>query len=158
MTKTDDPAAPDSDGFVRVGVLADAHNVVRLREELEQWLGRRFDLDASRKNDLVLSVNEALANVAEFAYRNAKQTGTVDVQAQFDRVTSTLVITVADRGSWRGSTEREAKLTRGRGIPLMEALSDEVGIDTGDHGTTVSMRFANVTPGVACLGDEVATA
>jgi anti-sigma regulatory factor (Ser/Thr protein kinase) len=158
MTKTSDSAAPDSDGFVRVGVPADAHSVVRLREELEQWLRRGFALDALRLNDLVLSVNEALANVAEFAYRNVLHTGTVDVQAQFDRVTSALVITVADQGSWRGSAEREPMRTRGRGIPLMEALSDEVDIDTGDHGTTVSMRFGNVSPRAACLGGEVATA
>ena len=158
MTKTSDSAAPDSDGFVRSGVPADAHSVVKLREELEHWLKRRFALDSLRLNDLVLSVNEALANVAEFAYRNTPHIGTVDVQAQFDRVTSTLVITVADQGNWRDFAEREPKRTRGRGIPLMEALSDEVEIDGTDHGTTVSMRFGKVSLGTACLGDEVATA
>ncbi|CAN5696709.1 anti-sigma factor [soil metagenome] len=158
MTKTNDSAAPDSDGFVRAGIIADAHNVARLREELEQWLRRCFALDSLRLNDLVLAVNEALANVAEFAYRKAEQAGTVDVQAQYDRVSTTLIITVADQGTWRDSSEREPRRTRGRGIPLMEALSDEVEIDPTDYGTTVSMRFGNVTLSAACLGDEVATA
>ncbi|CAN5121983.1 anti-sigma factor [soil metagenome] len=158
MTKIDDSAAPESDDFVRAGVTADARNVVGLRAELEQWLRSRFALDALRVNDIVLSVNEALANVAEFAYRNAKQTGTVDVQAQYDDVTSILTITVADKGSWRDFAEREPKRTRGRGIPLMEALSDEVGIDASDHGTTVCMRFGNVSTNGAYRGDEVANA
>jgi serine/threonine-protein kinase RsbW len=158
MTKTHNSAAPVSDGFERVGVTADAHSVVRLRTELEQWLRGRFELDSLRLNDLVLSVNEALANVAEFAYRNAKQTGTVDVRAQYDSVTSTLTITVADQGSWRDATEREPKRTRGRGIPLMEALSDEVGIDATDHGTTVCMRFGNIALTASRRGDEVHTA
>ncbi|CAN5464081.1 anti-sigma factor [soil metagenome] len=159
MTKTHDSVAPESDGFVRAGVTADAHNVVRLRAELEQWLRGRFALDSLRLNDMVLSVNEALANVAEFAYRNAKQTGTVDVEALYDSVTLILTITVADQGSWRDFADREPKRTRGRGIPLMEALSDEVGIDATDHGTTVCMRFGNVAVvEPSRRGDEVANA
>jgi len=158
MTKTNDSAPVDSDGFLRAGAIADAHTVARLRAELEQWLRSRFALDSLRLNDLVLAVNEALANVAEFAYRTAGQAGTVDVQAQYDQVGATLVITVADQGTWRDSTEREPKRTRGRGIPLMEALSDEVTIDATDHGTTVSMRFGNVSLSTSRHGDEVATA
>lgn len=157
MTKPSDSAVPDSDDFARSGVVADAVNVVRLREELEHWLGTRFVLDRLRRNDLVLAVNEALANVAEFAYRHAPQAGTVEVRAEYDRATSILTITVADNGSWRGSGEREDKRTRGRGIPLMEALSDEVGIDAGDHGTTVSMKFGNVAPAASRSSDGVTT-
>jgi hypothetical protein len=37
----------------------------------------------------------------------------------------------------------------------MEALSDEVGIDAGDHGTTVRMRFGNIAVSAARNGDEV---
>jgi anti-sigma regulatory factor (Ser/Thr protein kinase) len=158
MTMSNNSAAPDPNGFERAGVVADAVNVVRLREELEQWLRRNFALDLLRLNDLVLAVNEALANVAEFAYRHVTQVGTVDVRADYDRVTSILTITVADQGSWRDSSEREAKRTRGRGIPLMEALSDDVGIDAGDDGTTVSMRFGKIAMSPARHGDEVATA
>lgn len=155
MTKTNDTAPPESDGFERAGVVADAVNVVRLREELEQWLRQGFELDALRLNDLVLAVNEALANVAEFAYRHATHAGTVELRGEYDRSTSILTITVSDHGTWRDSTEREAKRTRGRGIPLMEALSDEVGIDAGDHGTTVRMRFGNIAVSTARNGDEV---
>ncbi|AQA05237.1 hypothetical protein BVC93_25770 [Mycobacterium sp. MS1601] len=158
MTKTHDSAASESDVFERADVVADAVNVVTLREELEHWLRHRFELDSLRLNDVVLAVNEALANVAEFAYRHCDQTGTVDIRAEYERATSILTITVTDYGSWRDSSEREPRRTRGRGIPLMEALSDEVGIDAGAQGTTVCMRFGNISLSASRNGDEVATA
>jgi|EndMetStandDraft_2_1072991.scaffolds.fasta_scaffold134506_2 anti-sigma regulatory factor (Ser/Thr protein kinase) len=158
MTKTSDSAVPDSEYFERADVVADAVNVVRLREELEQWLRSQFVLDTLRLNDLVLAVNEALANVAEFAYRHAPRIGAVELRAEYDRATSILTITVADNGTWRGTNEREDKRTRGRGIPLMEALSDEVGIDAGDHGTTVCMKFGNIAVAATRRSDEVPTA
>ncbi|ANW64995.1 hypothetical protein BCA37_16605 [Mycobacterium sp. djl-10] len=158
MRKTDDSAVPEPHVFDRSDVVADAVNVVTVREELEHWLKHGFQLDGLRLNDLVLAVNEALANVAEFAYRHSSQPGTVDIRAEYDRSTSILTVTVADRGSWRDDSEREPRRTRGRGIPLMEALSDEVGIDAGAQGTTVCMRFGNISPLVARNDDEVATA
>ncbi len=105
MRKTNDSAVPEPDVFDRSDVVADAVSVVTVREELERWLKRGFELDALRLNDLVLAVNEALANVAEFAYRHASQPGTVDIRAEHDRSTSILTITVTDRGSWRDDSE-----------------------------------------------------
>lgn len=155
MTKTNNSAAPGPDGFVRTDVVADAVNVARLREELGQWLKQRFSLAALQLNDVVLAVNEALANVAEFAYRKAEHVGTVDVMAEYDRLMSILTITIADRGCWRDASEREPKRTRGRGIPLMEALSDELGIEPTPDGTTVRMSFGNIAVGASPRGDEV---
>ena len=47
---------------------ADARTVARLRHELSQWLRAHFALDPVRLNDVLLAVNEALTNAAEFAY------------------------------------------------------------------------------------------
>ena len=44
-------------------VVADAARVGQVREEFSRWL-RQFDLSPDRHNDLVLAVNEALANAA----------------------------------------------------------------------------------------------
>ena len=41
------------------------------RHELSQWLRAHFALDPVRRNDVLLAVNEALTNAAEFAYRGA---------------------------------------------------------------------------------------
>ena len=45
-------------------------------------------------------------------------------------------ITVSDNGRWRAPTDEG----RGRGLPLMRELMDEVDIDPGARGTTVTLR------------------
>ncbi|MDG5485186.1 ATP-binding protein, partial [Mycolicibacterium gadium] len=52
--------------FVRVDN-ADALTVARMRRELSQWLRAHLTLDPDRLNDVLLAVNEALTNAAEFA-------------------------------------------------------------------------------------------
>ncbi len=42
-------------------------------------------LDAIRTSDLVLAINEGLANAAEFAYLQTEQPGTIDIQAVLRR-------------------------------------------------------------------------
>lgn len=146
MTMTTTPATEPADleRFQRDGVTADAMSVARLREEFSGWLLIRFDLDAERANDIVLAVNEALANVAEFAYRLSPQPGPVGLHSDHDAVSSVLTVHVIDHGVWRDNQPDEQPRTRGRGIPLMHALSDDAAIDHTDTGTTVRLRFDNV--------------
>ncbi len=92
---------------------------------------------------MVLAVNEALANTAEFAYCDGGD-GTVDVEAFNDPSRRTLTVTVADRGRWRETNPLNRQRFRGRGIPLMHTLADSVIIDTSGLGTSVCMRFDDV--------------
>jgi len=126
--------------FLRM-VGADAQAVARLREEFTEWLWVRFDLDDVRSSDIVLVVNEALSNAAEYAYRNWKTSDSITLLATHNASTGALVITVADRGEWRPSEPANQKLSRGRGIPLMEALCDHVEIDRTAGGTHVHLGF-----------------
>jgi anti-sigma regulatory factor (Ser/Thr protein kinase) len=119
--------------------VADAHNAARVRDELATWLRGRGDLDGVRCSDVVLAVNEALANTAEFAYLHTGAPGTIDVEAVRDG--AALTITIADQGCWRESTAATRNRSRGRGIPLMRALADHVTIDSSALGTTVCLRF-----------------
>lgn len=146
MTMTTTPATEPADleRFQRDGVEADALSVSRLREEFSGWLQVRFDLDAGRANDIVLAVNEALANVAEFAYLLASKPGNVSVHSSHDAASSTLTVSVIDQGVWRDNAPGQQPRTRGRGIPLMHALADEAVIDRSNSGTTVRLRFDNV--------------
>lgn len=136
---------------------ADASTAASIRAGFAHWL-RRAGLDEPRLCDIVLALNEALSNVAEFAYADGP-TGRVDVQAALDRDRCTLTVTVADRGQgregqWREGQGREEQRRelgpshpqrrRGRGIPLMRALADALVIDTSAVGTTVVMRFDTV--------------
>jgi serine/threonine-protein kinase RsbW len=129
----------DGDRFTRNDVVADAYSAARIRDEFATWLRACGDLDKVRFSDVVLAVNEALANTAEFAYSQNGGVGTIDVEAVRDG--ATLTITIADQGSWREPNPATRSRARGRGIPLMRALSDDVTIDTSALGTTVCLRF-----------------
>ncbi len=131
----------NSDRFERLGLDADATAVAHVREEFAQWLKRFFVVDAVRFSDLVLAIPEALANAAEFAYVLAERPGTIDMRAIYDSDGQKLVVEISDRGTWRPRQVDPVPRTRGRGIPLMETLSDESDIDTSDDGTRVRLAW-----------------
>ncbi|BBY18832.1 ATP-binding protein [Mycolicibacterium litorale] len=125
--------------FLRMGA-ADAHAVARLREEFTKWLCDHFELDDVRSSDIVLVVNEALSNAAEFAYPDREMGDNITLQTTY-LDNGTLAITIADRGRWRQSDTSNQKRSRGRGIPLMRALSDRLDIDRTPQGTQVHLYF-----------------
>ncbi len=135
------PAAAESRHHSDV---ADAVSVGRMREEFSRWL-RQFGLAPDRHADLVLAVNEALANTAEFAYRRHRKPGSVTLTVRCDPASDSVMVTVTDEGAWREPSDDGNPQLRGRGIPLMEALADEVVIDSTPTGTTVRMRFDQVS-------------
>lgn len=140
------PRVDDRTLFVRSRVAADAPSAARLRAEFGAWLQRHFSLCADRFSDLLLAVNEAIANAAEFAYVGATQRGTVDVRASYDSDADTLAVTVDDRGRWRQKVPAQHHpQMRGRGIPLMEALADEAVIDRTPQGTRVTLVWTGLT-------------
>ncbi|MCV7041264.1 ATP-binding protein [Mycolicibacterium moriokaense] len=137
---TDQPLSNDVDAFARIDA-ADAHSVARLRHELSQWLRTHVTLDDDKLNDILLAVNEALTNAAEFAYRG--QPGTMGVDVHYDDTDRSLVVDVFDHGTWRHVDSGAQPNTRGRGIPLMRALADETTISPSPNGTHVQMRFGD---------------
>ncbi len=131
--------------FERFGLDADAGAVARIRQEFKLWLQQFYDLDPVRRSDLVLAINEAMANAAEFAYLLADHPGTIDVQAAYDPGEQKMTVFVCDYGTWRPRQIDPAPRTRGRGIPLMEALADEATIETSADGTQVRLEWNGVT-------------
>jgi serine/threonine-protein kinase RsbW len=134
----------NTERFERVGVAATPQFAAQMRDEFALWLKRFFVLDADRTNDLILAINEALANCAEFAYVNSAVRGTMDLTAAHDAAESAITVVVSDRGVWRITDSQDESRTRGRGIPLMRALSDRTAIETSDDGTTVKMVWTGV--------------
>ncbi|OBH67343.1 anti-sigma regulatory factor [Mycobacterium mantenii] len=147
MGRSDQPQKVNTDDrsrFERTRVAADARSAARTRAEFGVWLGRYFSLDDDRFNDLLLAVNEAIANAAEFAYVEAAERGTVDVRAAYDG--DTLAVIVDDRGRWRQKKPVQyQQQMRGRGIPLMVALADDVAIDRTPQGTRVTLTWSGLT-------------
>jgi len=138
-------SAPDAD-FVRVDS-ADALTVARMRRELSQWLRTHLTLDPDRLNDVLLAVNEALTNSAEFAYRG--QQGTMTLRVHYNGADGALIAEVSDGGTWRHVDPESQPNTRGRGIPLMRALSDRTTISQTPDGTHVRMQFGDCAARVA---------
>jgi serine/threonine-protein kinase RsbW len=132
--------------FVRMGVTADPENAATIRREFSDWLGRYFRLDATKASDVVLAVNEAMANAAEYAYVNHPRPGTMHVRALYDGSAATLGVTVTDEGAWRSADPATAGHRRGRGIPLMHALADRATVDSSPAGTTVRLEWNHVAP------------
>jgi anti-sigma regulatory factor (Ser/Thr protein kinase) len=126
--------------FARV-VEADPRAVAGLRNEFGQWIRAYLALEDERVSDVVLAVNEALANAAEFAYVTAPEAGTVSIEAHHSPGAARLVVVVSDRGVWYDEKPTERSRNRGRGIPLMHALSDGATIESRPEGTRVRLRF-----------------
>ena len=134
------PSPRTADAFVRTAH-ADAGAVSRLREEFSGWLREVFLLDAVQFSDIVLAVNEAMSNVAEFAYRHGERERTLSVRAAREGPDG-LTVTIADRGRWQErDPAAERCSSRGRGIPLMRALADRFTLDPTPEGTRVHLTF-----------------
>ena len=119
--------------FRRV-VPADPMRLAPLRDDLRAWLRGR-GVVPDDVTDLLLAVNEGAANAVEHAHGGDGRT--FDVEAWIgghDDVT----VRIADRGQWRPPNAQAAG--RGFGMPLMHRLADEVAVEEGRDGTTVTLR------------------
>jgi serine/threonine-protein kinase RsbW len=126
-------------GFHRVGAAAPA-TVVAWRGEFAAWLRNQLKLDDERHSDVILAVDEALSNAAEFAYRDASE-GEVTLDVRYSHCDARLNIAVSDRGNWREADPTTRSLARGRGLQLMRALADYFDLEQGSAGTRVKMAF-----------------
>lgn len=141
----DSMPAEVAERFERFGLDADARMVARARQEFARWLQRFFAVDQVQCSDLVLAINEALANAAEFAYRLDDRPGTIDFVATYYPGEHKMTVVICDQGTWRPRQTDPAPRTRGRGIPLMEALSDRTTIETSADGTIVRLEWHGIT-------------
>ena len=103
------------------------------RQGLRRWL-QEAGAEADEVQDIVMAVNEACQNAIEHAYGLAPEP--FDVRLTCDE--ASVEVTVRDRGGWRDGRSDD----RGRGLPLMRALMDEVDIEQRPTGSTVTLRRA----------------
>jgi serine/threonine-protein kinase RsbW len=126
-------------------VPATAQAVTKLTELARRWVSAAVDVDAERHADIALVTYEALANCAEHAYRDHNHPGTMTLRVSHDPTQATVRICITDHGRWIDPTTLSTRLTnsRGRGLMLMRALTDDLTIDGRDDGTTVCLHFAH---------------
>ena len=120
---------------LRIVVRATPDRRSDIRAQLATWL-RTAGTPESLAADIVLAGNEAATNSAEHAYRGADP-GAMRVEAQLRG--GEIVLKVLDFGTWKPPSADNP--FRGRGIPLMRAVSDRVRLDKAASGTTVEMVF-----------------
>jgi serine phosphatase RsbU (regulator of sigma subunit)/anti-sigma regulatory factor (Ser/Thr protein kinase) len=110
---------------------AEVESIPLLRRLLGRWLD---EAGATRRDvdDLTLASAEAAANAIEHAY--GLTDGVVELRATAhddDNVT----VEIRDFGNWRAPRGTH----RGRGLLLMEGLTDDVEVVRSDEGTTVEL-------------------
>lgn len=135
--------------FSKTDVVAIPEHAASVRQEFSTWLTGHFALDRVKASDIVLAVNEALANAVEAAYADAPAPGVMHVRADFDRQSGLLTVTVTDEGTWRPAATQLANSARGRGIPLMRALTDRASIEPTAAGTQVRLQWDAVEAAAA---------
>ncbi len=101
-----------------------------VRYLLRRWLMSRGASD-EQAYDVIVAAQEACANAVEHAYGPGRAEFEVDLRWDDGRVT----ITVTDRGQWRPPRGEN----RGRGLPLMRTLMDEVDVRHTNEGTSVTL-------------------
>ncbi len=113
-----------------------ADQLGELRHQLSGWL-RGAGVAEERVADIVLAVNEAVANSIEHGYQGRKL-GKVRINGENDGARVDLKI--IDKGKWRPAAADPG--VRGRGLLLIRAVSDWLELDCTPKGTTVSMSFS----------------
>lgn len=111
---------------------ASAQELAGLRVAMRDWFAVNGITDGDA-NDILLAVGEAVANAVEHAYVPGTSG---DVEVELVREGAQMTLRVRDRGTW---SLVPAPGDRGRGLPLMRAVSD-VTVRRSLSGTTVTMR------------------
>ncbi|MEA5360177.1 ATP-binding protein [Amycolatopsis sp., V23-08] len=115
------------------------NDVADLRRKLIRWLSE-LPLDPASTHDITLATYEALANVAAHAYPDGH--GWARLQAT--RVGDAITVTVTDTGCGIPATRPRSAALRtsgGRGLLLIDKVTDQSEIDTSEQGTRVSMTW-----------------
>jgi anti-sigma regulatory factor (Ser/Thr protein kinase) len=109
-------------------VPAELSHLRTVRERVRHWLGNR-DVTSDDIEATLLAVGEAIGNVAVHAYGAGGGRLRLDASLADDALT----VVVSDDGRWRQPRDGE-----GRGLQIIEQMSDEYAVDSGDLGTTVT--------------------
>lgn len=120
-------------------------HAVQLRDEFAAWLAESLSVDAEKTSDIVLAVNESLANAAEHAYLDCPEPGRMHIRAEYDPRLAALTVWITDEGRWRTKEPSTApNPARGRGLMLMRALTDSAAVDSTDTGTEVRLHWDQI--------------
>lgn len=120
-------------------------HAVQIRDDFAAWLAQSLSVDAEKTSDIVLAVNEALANAAEHAYLDSAEPGPIHARAEHDPQLGTLTVWITDEGRWlEKGPSATPNPARGRGLILMRALTDRAAVDSTATGTEVRLHWDQI--------------
>jgi len=117
---------------LRLRLEAEARRLADVRRAIRGWLNSQ---QVDRPEDVVLAVDEAVANAIEHSRQYPVAPSFIDVVAKNDG--HAIRVDVIDDGSWL--PQREDDTTRGRGLQIIGALMDDVRVASTSSGTRVTM-------------------
>ena len=106
--------------------------VAGLRHRLREWF-QSIGMGDDEMFDVTLALSEAAANAIEHA--GAPTSSSITITGE--RTDGRVVLKVRDYGRWKDSPPDP---DRGRGLALIEALTETFSIERAPEGTTVTMR------------------
>ena len=123
-------------------------------------VGHLMRFDPDRVNEIKLALVEACINAFEHSGSTDRR-----VSIHFALEADAVTISITDRGCGFAigqvkekvdARRRAGKRTRGWGLKIMEELMDEVRVESGDRGTTITMvkRREGSSPGAASIDAE----
>jgi anti-sigma regulatory factor (Ser/Thr protein kinase) len=145
------PESPARDAAIRFVVGADWVSPSLVRRRLRRWLGEQR-WPQRRIDEMVLAVSEVVSNSVEHGYgisidhRGPSPSvveidGTIEVdQAGFSRA----VVVVTDHGVWQ--VPDPGPSSRGRGMLLARACTDQLSTEHRADGTTTIMHSRPIPP------------
>ena len=124
---------------LRIDLPPQQQALLGVRATVRDWLRSRGLVDMAFQYDLQLALSEACSNSVEHAYRTqTPQPIIVTVEDRGERLTAE----VSDSGSWRPQGRHSAG--RGRGLPILRAVTSVLAFEQRDDGT--ALRFTIAAP------------
>lgn len=122
---------------------AEAVSIGVVRRRLREWMDG-WDWPDEPVDEVVMAVNEAVANVVDHAYRDEVERGSVHVYAWIttDGAGRRVVVSITDRGRWRPAPHDPGH--RGRGLLMMSSCMASLHIEHSSGGTAVTMSSVPV--------------
>ncbi|MCE7003079.1 ATP-binding protein [Kibdelosporangium philippinense] len=123
--------------YIFISLSAVATELPAARASLRRW-SQAIQLYVQQTEDVVLAVDEAVANAVEHAYAD-ENPGAVTVFAGYVKPGSRVCVVVSDSGRWRPPLADTG--VRGRGVSMMKALTDHFTLHHNENGTTVLLGW-----------------